>query len=83
MGEARRQPRRKPLRVRTFRRIPAGLGPVRTYQDLLTSAHDEQLFEHYFAAQLAFVDAASGKRTPVGKPGMRAQPPRLMANTFS
>ena len=45
-------------------------GPVRTYQDLLTSAHDENLFEHYFSSQLAFVDAASGKRTPVGKPGM-------------
>ncbi|HXG55997.1 MAG TPA: prolyl oligopeptidase family serine peptidase [Vicinamibacterales bacterium] len=45
-------------------------GPVRTYQDLLTSAHDEALFEHYMQAQLAFVDAATGRRTPVGKPGM-------------
>jgi dipeptidyl aminopeptidase/acylaminoacyl peptidase len=47
-------------------------GPVRTYQDLLTSAHDESLFEYYFTNQLAFVDAASGRRTPVGKPGMVA-----------
>jgi dipeptidyl aminopeptidase/acylaminoacyl peptidase len=45
-------------------------GPVRTYQDLLTSAHDEDLFQHYFTTQLAFVDAASGQRTPVGQPGM-------------
>jgi dipeptidyl aminopeptidase/acylaminoacyl peptidase len=45
-------------------------GPVRTYQDLLTSAHDENLFEYYFTSQLSLVDAASGKRTSVGKPGM-------------
>ena len=44
-------------------------GPVSTYQDLLTSAHDEALFEHYLQNQVAIVDAASGKRTPVGKPG--------------
>jgi dipeptidyl aminopeptidase/acylaminoacyl peptidase len=44
--------------------------PVRTYQDLLTSAHDEDLFEYYFTSQLAFVNAADGKRTPVGKPGL-------------
>jgi dipeptidyl aminopeptidase/acylaminoacyl peptidase len=45
-------------------------GPVRTYQDLLTSAHDEDLFEYYFTTQLAFVDAATGQRTPIGRPGM-------------
>jgi dipeptidyl aminopeptidase/acylaminoacyl peptidase len=45
-------------------------GPVRTYEDLLTSAHDEALFEYYMQAQLAFVDAATGRRTPVGKPSM-------------
>jgi dipeptidyl aminopeptidase/acylaminoacyl peptidase len=45
-------------------------GAVRTYQDLLTSAHDEDLFEYYFTSQLALVDAASGQRTPVGQPGM-------------
>ena len=45
-------------------------GPIRTYQDLLTSAHDEDLFEYYFTSQLAYVDAVSGKRTLVGKPGM-------------
>ncbi|HJR59719.1 MAG TPA: prolyl oligopeptidase family serine peptidase [Vicinamibacterales bacterium] len=45
-------------------------GPVRTYQDLLTSAHDEALFEHYMQSQLALVDAASGRLTNVGKPAM-------------
>jgi dipeptidyl aminopeptidase/acylaminoacyl peptidase len=44
--------------------------PVRTYEDLLTSAHDEALFEYYFTSQLAIVDATSGKATPVGKPGL-------------
>ncbi len=45
-------------------------GPVRTYQDLLTSAHDEALFAYYMQSQLATVDAASGKVTSIGKPGM-------------
>jgi dipeptidyl aminopeptidase/acylaminoacyl peptidase len=45
-------------------------GPVRTYQDLLTSAHDEDLLEHYLTAQLAFVDAASARLTAVGAPGL-------------
>jgi dipeptidyl aminopeptidase/acylaminoacyl peptidase len=45
-------------------------GPVRTYQDLLTSAHDEALFEYYATNQLALVDAASGRHTAIGKPGM-------------
>jgi dipeptidyl aminopeptidase/acylaminoacyl peptidase len=45
-------------------------GPVRTYQDLLTSAHDEDLFEYYTTAQLGLVDAATGRMTPLGRPGM-------------
>jgi dipeptidyl aminopeptidase/acylaminoacyl peptidase len=45
-------------------------GPVRTYQDLLTSAYDEQLFEYYATNQLALVDAVSARRTLVGKPGL-------------
>ncbi len=45
-------------------------GPVRTYQDLLTSAHDEALFEHSMQSQLMLVDAATGRRTPIGKPGL-------------
>lgn len=44
--------------------------PVATYQDLLDTTHDEALFEHYFTSQLEYVDAATGKRQPVGTPGI-------------
>jgi dipeptidyl aminopeptidase/acylaminoacyl peptidase len=44
--------------------------PAPTYQDLLATAHDEDLFEHYFKSQLAFVDAATGSRTGIGRPGI-------------
>lgn len=44
--------------------------PVRTYQDLLQDAHDEALFDHYFAAQLAYVDTASGERRDIGTPAI-------------
>ena len=42
--------------------------PVRTYEDLLTSHYDEQLYEYYFTSQLAFVDANTGAVSNVGKP---------------
>jgi dipeptidyl aminopeptidase/acylaminoacyl peptidase len=45
-------------------------GPVRTYQDLLKDSHDEALFDFYATAQLAFVDAESGKVTTLGRPGI-------------
>jgi dipeptidyl aminopeptidase/acylaminoacyl peptidase len=45
-------------------------GPVRTYQDLLTSAHDESRFEYYATGQLAVVDPATARSTSVGKPGI-------------
>jgi dipeptidyl aminopeptidase/acylaminoacyl peptidase len=45
-------------------------GPIPTYQDLLTNAHDEELFEYHFTTELAFVDAATGRRTTVGPPGL-------------
>ena len=44
--------------------------PVRTYQDLLTSAYDEALFDYYATSQLAFVDTGTGQRTPVGSPAV-------------
>jgi dipeptidyl aminopeptidase/acylaminoacyl peptidase len=44
--------------------------PVRTYEDLLQNAHDEALYEYYFTSQLALVDAASGQKTPVGRPAI-------------
>src|SRR5579864_9305209 len=45
-------------------------GPVPTYEDMLKSPHDEDLFEYYATAQLAKVDAATGAITPLGKPGL-------------
>ena len=44
--------------------------PVRTYEDLLQDAHDEALFDYYFTAQLALIDATSGAVTPVGAPAV-------------
>jgi dipeptidyl aminopeptidase/acylaminoacyl peptidase len=49
-----------------------GTAPVRTYQDLLASAHDEALFDYFATSQLAFVDATSGQRTSVGTPAVFA-----------
>lgn len=43
---------------------------IRTYQDLLTNAHDEALFDYYFTSQLTRVDLADGKATAIGKPGV-------------
>ncbi len=45
-------------------------GQVRTYQDLLRNPYDEQLFAYYATAQLATVDAGSGKRTNIGTPAI-------------
>ncbi|WP_297512584.1 prolyl oligopeptidase family serine peptidase [uncultured Caulobacter sp.] len=42
---------------------------IRTYQDLLANAHDEALFDYYFASQLTHV-SLDGKTSPVGKPGI-------------
>ena len=42
--------------------------PVRTYQDLLRTPHDEALFEYYARAQLALVDIADGRLVRVGSP---------------
>jgi dipeptidyl aminopeptidase/acylaminoacyl peptidase len=44
--------------------------PARTYQDLLQSAGDEALFEHYFTAQLSRVPLAGGRPTDLGQPGI-------------
>lgn len=42
-------------------------GPVRTFEDLLASPHDENLYEYYATSQLALVDATSGKVSPFGQ----------------
>ncbi|MBL8138555.1 MAG: S9 family peptidase [Acidobacteria bacterium] len=53
-----------------------GVAPVRTYQDLLTSAHDERLFTYHGTSQLVLVNTATLARTPLGRPGLypQAQP---------
>lgn len=42
-------------------------GPVRTYEDLLKSPHDENLYEYYATSQLALVDSVSARSTPLGQ----------------
>jgi dipeptidyl aminopeptidase/acylaminoacyl peptidase len=45
-------------------------GPVRTYEDMLKSPHDEVLYEYYATSQLALVDTISGRITPFGQPAI-------------
>jgi dipeptidyl aminopeptidase/acylaminoacyl peptidase len=44
--------------------------PGWTLQDLLRNAHDEKLYDYYATSQLALINAATGKVTPVGKPAI-------------
>ena len=44
--------------------------PAPTYQDLLKNEHDTNLFDYYATAQLAFINADSGKTASFGKPGL-------------
>ncbi len=46
---------------------------VRTYEDLLANAHDEDLFDYYATAQLLLVDMGGGSIIPVGKPAIFAR----------
>ena len=46
--------------------------PAPTYQDLLKSEHDERLFDYYCTSQPVFVDVATARVTPVGKPAIFA-----------
>jgi dipeptidyl aminopeptidase/acylaminoacyl peptidase len=50
-------------------------GPLVTYQDMLSSAHDENLFEYYFTAELGLVDASSLRRTRIGRRGILSATP--------
>ena len=45
-----------------------GARGARTFEDMLQTPHDEDLFEYYATSQLALVDSVSGKVTPLGKP---------------
>lgn len=47
--------------------------PVRTYQDLLASTHDEALFDFYGASQLVLVEVPSGRQRPYGAPAVYRQ----------
>jgi dipeptidyl aminopeptidase/acylaminoacyl peptidase len=47
-------------------------GPVRTFQDLLQSAHDEALFDYYFTSQLVLIGLDDRKPQPIGKPAIFA-----------
>jgi dipeptidyl aminopeptidase/acylaminoacyl peptidase len=47
-----------------------GASPEVTHEDMLQNPHDEDLFEYYATSQLALVDAATGKTTPIGKAGI-------------
>jgi dipeptidyl aminopeptidase/acylaminoacyl peptidase len=44
--------------------------PAPTFEDLLRTAHDDALFEYYFASQLAAFDIATGRKTPIGRPAL-------------
>ena len=59
--------------------IPAGpniqesegkAGPVRTYQDLLQNADDEDLFDYYATSQLALADSLTGGIVDLNKPAI-------------
>ena len=57
---------REPNTQESFGRV----GPVRTFEDLLKTPFDEELFEYYATSQLALVDSGSGKITDVGPPAI-------------
>lgn len=44
--------------------------PLRTYQDLLSSPHDELLFEHYATTQLTLIALDTGEQQEIGKPAI-------------
>ena len=46
------------------------IAKVATYEDLLKSQYDEDLFTYYGTSQLMLVDAADGKHTEIGAPGV-------------
>lgn len=44
--------------------------PAATYEDMLKNPHDEDLFDYYATAQLAYVDVSTGKITSLGTPAI-------------
>lgn len=45
-------------------------GDIRTYEDLLSSPHDEALWDYYATSQLAFVNTETGAITKIGRPAV-------------
>jgi dipeptidyl aminopeptidase/acylaminoacyl peptidase len=44
--------------------------PAATYEDMIKTSHDEALVEYYFTSQIAAVDAATGRKSLIGKPAI-------------
>ena len=44
--------------------------PAATYEDMIKTAHDEALFEHYFTSQLAAINTVTGARSLIGRPAI-------------
>jgi dipeptidyl aminopeptidase/acylaminoacyl peptidase len=44
--------------------------PAPTFEDMIRTAHDETLFEHYFTSQLASIDSSTGGRVLIGRPAI-------------
>jgi dipeptidyl aminopeptidase/acylaminoacyl peptidase len=60
-------------------RVPVGpnvqessgrLSPMATFQDLLASPHDEDLFEHFATGQIARIDTVTGQIERIGPAGL-------------
>ncbi len=46
--------------------------PAPTFEDMLQNPYDEDVFDYYATSQVALVDSATGKVTPLGKPAVYA-----------
>ena len=44
--------------------------PTPTFEDMIKTNHDEDLFEYYFTSQLAAIDSTTGRKTLIGKPAI-------------
>ncbi len=44
--------------------------PAPTYEDLLKTVHDDQLFEYYFTSQLVALNTATGTKSAIGTPAV-------------
>lgn len=53
----------------TVQETSGNAAPSRTYQDLLTNAYDEDVFEYFMSSQLMHLDL-TGKATPVANAGL-------------